>query len=62
MFFNGLLKLLLAMFTNVVTSLSSIQKVLNVQENANTKVFAKMVNVFAGRGSKVNFVSSHPKL
>lgn len=62
MFFNGLLKLLLAMFTNVVTSLSSILKVLNVQENANTKVFVKMANAFAGRGSKVNFVSSHPKL
>ena len=60
-FYNGHLKLHSETFISVVTLLSSIQKVQNALENANTKEFVKMANVFVELVSKVNFVSSHQK-
>ena len=50
---NGSLKQTLALFTSVLTLLSSIRKVRFVMANVNTKECARMVNVCAERASKV---------
>jgi len=61
-FCNGFLKLHLVIFINVVTSPSSIQKELNVPENVNTKVYAKMDNAYVVQVSKENFAKNLLKL